>query len=140
MEYLKVMFAGNDAGVIWNVVTENETASDHRIAIRLNEEIDLMMWKDNYKRLYTKWLHDNDKSIYDINHPVNREMIDALARLNEKSKDYCVLYWFDVDRDKYFDYVWEICPLSNVPLKLMTDFHKSNGKISPNYPLTFPYG
>jgi len=139
MDYFKIMVTGNDEGIIWDISKEIEIKSNHIVFKHLSNEIDFLKWKIQYLDLYKKWLIDEDDSVYDINNLININMINALIVTNMKMVDYKLYYWFDVDRDKYPDYIWEKCPLSKLDLIILpNEFHKNNRKISPEFPLIFP--
>ncbi|WP_316825846.1 hypothetical protein [Pedobacter miscanthi] len=116
MEYFKVMVTGAREGLIWKLSTETEVASDHLALQYLSNEINIPEWKNKYLNLYEKWLKNDDGRIYQITDLVNMEMINALVEVNAKVSDFKLYYWFDVDRDKHPDYIWEKCPLSNSDL------------------------
>lgn len=139
MENFKVMVTVDSDNVIWNMVTEVNIMSNHPIYDLLSKEIDLLKWKEKYLVLYNSWLESDDSSIYNINHPINMDIINALIILNKKNTDLKLYYWFDVDRDINSDYVWQKCPLSEENLILLPGtFNCNNGKISPVFPLVFP--
>lgn len=133
------MVTGINENIIWNLPNEELIDSNHVVFQYLCDEIDFLEWKSQYWSLFKKWLVDGDHCIYDINNLINMNMINALVEANKKMTDFNLYYWFDVDRDKYPDYVWEKCPLSKSDLIILpNEFHKNNRKISPEFPLIFP--
>lgn len=133
------MITSNNESIIWNMLEERKMGYDHLIFNSLSEEIDVQEWKNLYLNLYKSWLIDNDSTIYDIDNPMNMNMINAIINVNKKIADFKLYYWFDVDRDKYPNYIWEKCPLSKLDLIILPDeFHKNNRKLSPEFPLIFP--
>lgn len=139
MECFKIMITVHGENVIWDLSTETEVESDHKAFQYLSSEINIQEWKEQYLNLYKKWLHNEDDRIYQIANPVNMQMINALIAVNLKFKDFKLYYWFDIDRDKHPDYIWEKCPLSNSDLDhLSGDFHENNKKVSLMFPLVFP--
>jgi len=139
MDYFKVMFTDIEDEVIWNTSTEKGIQLNHRFYGLLNKEINITNWKDEYYKLYLDWLHNDNESIYDINHPINLNMINALIKVNQLAFEFKIYYWFDVNRDKYPEFVWNVCPLSGTPLiALANSFHINNKKISSVFPLIFP--
>lgn len=135
------MVTGVDDNIIWHVQTEENVALSHPVYQFLWKEINWMNWKEDYLTAYHNWLDSDDESIYDINAPTNRRMIDAITRVNNRSEMFKIYYWFDIDRDKNPNHIWSICPLSNEPLKdLPVDTHRNNRKVSPSIPLIFPAG
>nr|WP_315423251.1 hypothetical protein [uncultured Pedobacter sp.] len=139
MECLKVMVTGNDESIIWDLSKETEVESNHMAFVYLSNEINILEWKRKYLNLYKKWLKDEDDSICQISSPINMDMINALITINLKAAEFKLYYWFDVDRDKRPDYIWEKCPLSHSDLVVLSGvFHENNRKISPNFPLIFP--
>ena len=141
MDYFKVMVTGNNEGIIWDTAKEIELESDHIAFQYLSREIDISEWKNLYLDLFKKWLVDDDDSIYEITNSINMKMIDALVIINSETSDFRLYYWFDVDRDKYPNYVWKKCPLAGTDLiDLPEHYNNNNRKISVNYPLVFPLG
>lgn len=139
MNSFKVMVTGKNDSVIWDLETEINIFIDHRVYKSLSREIDLLFWKQEYLILFNNWLITDDRSIYDINHPINMDMIKAIISTNKQNQDFILYYWFDVDRDIYPNYKWEKCPLSKDNLITLPDsFNRNNGKISPKFPLVFP--
>ena len=138
MDY-KLMFAGNEKKIIWDMLSEKEISLNDKIYQDLNEEIDLNKWGAKYSKLYKNWLENDDETIYDINSAINSEAINALKNYNKKSKNK-IYYWFDVNRDSNPDYQWKRCPLTNRPLVLVSkEYHNNNRLISEDAPLVFPY-
>jgi hypothetical protein len=136
MEQIKVMVTGDKDGVLWDIKTENEIDLNHTAYGYIAHEIDLSKWKKDYLDLYRRWLINDDESVYQINHSINMEMISVLAKINKMDLDFKLYYWFDVDRDKCPDYIWENCPLSGE--RLINISSHLTSKISPISPLVFP--
>ncbi|WP_293312930.1 hypothetical protein [Pedobacter sp. UBA5917] len=139
MEYFKVMVTVAEEGLIWKLLTETELAPDHVALQYLSSEINITEWKNRYLNLYNKWLKNEDDRMCQITDPINMEMINALVEVNSKVSDFKLYYWFDVDRDKYPDYTWKKCPLSNSDLVVLPEnLHENNRKVSLMFPLVFP--
>jgi len=139
MLHLKVMFTSIQEGIIWNASTEEQVKISHPSYDLLNEHIDVSNWIENYSNLYLEWLNNDVEYIFDINHFINSNMVNSLIELNESTKEFKIYYWFDVNRDKYPDFVWDFCPLSDTLLINLPDsFHMNNKKISTVFPLIFP--
>jgi hypothetical protein len=139
MEQLKIMVTSNSGSVLWNVQTESAIQIDHLSYKILGSVLDIAKWQDNYYKLYLEWLHDDDESIYDINHPINVEIVNSLIKVNNIASNFKIYFWFDVDRDKYPKFIWKVCPMSGMQLiSLPHNFHLNNRKISPLFPLIFP--
>jgi hypothetical protein len=139
MDLLKVMVTNDQDDVIWDAMAETNIQTAHRSYFELNKEIDLQIWKQDYRKLYLEWLHHDNESIYDVHHPINLNVINSLIKVNKIVTEYKLYYWFDVDRDKYPNFRWEVCPLSgNALTNLPNYFHINNRKISQLFPLIFP--
>ena len=137
MKEYKLMLTVPEENILWDIVEEKAQTSVLCYSY-LSKSIDLEKWKLSFFSLYRRWVEEDDYSIYDINNDVNISIINALVELN-KEIDFKIYYWFDVDRDRYPNYIWEKCPLSQKDLIcLPKHYHKNNRKASVDYPLIFP--
>ncbi|SFS47950.1 hypothetical protein [Mucilaginibacter polytrichastri] len=139
MEQIKVMVTVDSEDILWNIVSESVISCNHPAYILLSKQIDLKQWKRDYLNLYNNWLYNDDNRIYNIDDPINKSMILALAAVNKLNKNVKLFYWFDVDREEHPEYRWTKCPLSNEPLITLPSYiHKNNRYVSTATPLIFP--
>ena len=102
--------------------------------------LELNKWHIKFKSLYHKWLEEDSTEIYDINNEINIQIIKKIETLNMNLENIKFFYWFDVDRsnDCNKDFLWQKCPLSNLPLIKLPENHPNNRYISPKFPIVFP--
>ena len=114
--------------------------NEPRIKNIIKSSLDLQTWHNNFTVLYKNWLNDNSEEIYNINSAINLEIIRKITSLNQHLKEVKIFYWFDIDRSKSCneDYLWQHCPLSNLPLIELKSVHPNNKYISSKHPLVFP--
>ena len=138
MNDYKVMPTVPEENIFWDISTERIVDSSSLSYKYLSEYIDIEEWKKSFFELYNKWLKEDDDSVYDIHNEVSRSMINALMEINKKA-DFKLYYWFDVDRNKYPNYVWRKCPIAGTDLIDLPEYYSMNNrKISVDYPLVFP--
>lgn len=138
MKEYKVMATVPKENIIWDISTEVVVHSSSVCYEHLSAEIDTDEWKKSFFNLYNMWLNEEDDAVYNIWHEVNMSMVRALAKIN-KEADFKIYYWFEVDRDKYPDFVWIKCPLTGTDLiDLPAYYSKNNRKIAVGNPLVFP--
>jgi hypothetical protein len=136
---LKVMWLPESDGIIFDMMNEKPLNKEESIYIELNKQINLKEWITDYSKEYKKWLEDKSDKIYDLNFSVNKNMIDAIKKLNQKNVKELLFYWFDVDRTDNENFKWEFCPIAGVKLlQLGNGFSKINNLISIEEYLVFP--
>ena len=135
----KVMFVPNEDTVLWEVFAENPLQLGCKNYCILNSYIDIEDWKEKYRIKFNEWLNEDDLDIFDINHSVNLEMINALIQVNRHLSGDFIYYWFDIDRTYNEHYRWTNCPISGEKLiDLGTEYPFLNRLISPFFPLILP--
>ncbi|WP_250632378.1 hypothetical protein [Rhodoflexus caldus] len=94
----------------------------------LNNVVNLAKWRKQYTALYRQWLENDDNRIFDLQHPVNAQIIHGLKNINSLLPSHIHLcYWYDVDRSLDEDFIWENSPLSGKRLiDLGEDFFEEN--------------
>jgi hypothetical protein len=138
MKIYKVMPTVPNENLVWDIMNEQIVESSDECYIRLYRQIDVPEWNTLFFNYYKMWLEDDSQIIYDVHSALNMSMIEALVKINENF-EVKLYYWFDVDREKHPDYIWEKCPLSGKDLMELPKFyHRNNRKISREFPLIFP--
>ena len=121
-------------------MAQNELCAGFDLAAMLREEIDTAKWRKKYARNYRDWLENDDKTIFDFEKSLLRDMLAALRRVNEKlPADLHFCYWYDLDRSENEDFHWTHSPITREPLTdLGDDFFSENRLWDKNNCLILP--
>lgn len=136
----KIMWAGSE-DIFWDVIKERKIFREekNKVLREVNNFIDIQKWIVEFEELYKEWLENDKGFIYDLNHPINKTILEAIKGINSCKNDFVLFYWYDIDRDKQPNFIWEVDPINGKEKLLeMTSYHRNNRFISLNSFLIFP--
>ena len=133
------MWDGSD-NIIWNMENEEPIPVNNLIYNILKNYLDYNTWSCFYLKAYKEWLNGYNSNIYDLNFSLNKQVIELLPSLNKKLIKYniSIYYWFDVDRDLYENFTWEVSPITKKKLTTLKNMHINNSLICEDSFMVFP--